>query len=80
MKKLSIFTLAVILVLGLTACGRKNNNEPTTVPTTTAPSTTPTILPTEPMTTNIPDPSVDTSMPSMSDATAGMDTTETTGK
>ena len=86
MKKFSLITLAIIVLVSLTACGRKNNTPSTTAGTTagtTAPATTATIIPTDPMTTNIPDPSVDTSMPDMTDGTDTTifdGTTESTGK
>ena len=81
MRKFSVLTIALVLIIALAACRRGNNNEttpstaPSTRPTTatqaptTRPSTAPTILPTIDPTldTNIPDPSVDTSMPDMTD-------------
>lgn len=66
MKKAVIFTLAVMMALGLCAC-RMDTNEPTTTnPVTEPPATTPsTAAPTDPepiidptLDTNIPDPSV----------------------
>ena len=77
MKQLFAIALALVLVIGLRACGR-NREEPTTAPTvqtTTTPTTAatvPTTRETEPildptMQTNIPDPSVDTSMPDMTE-------------
>ena len=77
MKKLFSITLALVLIFALTACGCQAQDKtpattaPTTVPTTvptTAPTTEPTLASTVPsmdptLETNIPDPSVDTSMP-----------------
>ena len=75
MKKISIIALMLIVTLSLAACGRRNDKE--TTPTTTAPTTQATIFPsTDPIIeTNIPDPSVDTSMPDISDM---MDDTNST--
>lgn len=82
MKKLGVLLLAVVLILALAAC-RKRNNTPETTPTvattvpTTVPETTPVLPETMPtLETNIPDPNVDSSMPGMND---GTDTTENTG-
>lgn len=74
MKKFSIIALAIIMAVAFVACGRKKDNNETTVPTTTAATTTPTttaptILPDPTLGTNIPDPSVDTTMPDMTDGT-----------
>ena len=73
MKQLLAMTFALALVFSLSACGRRRE-EPVTVPTTapTTMATTPTIAATthetEPtMSTNIPDPSVDTGMPDMTE-------------
>ena len=77
MKKLFSITLALVLIFALTACGCQAQDKtpattaPTTVPTTvptTAPTTEPTLASTVPsmdptLETNIPDSSVDTSMP-----------------
>ena len=56
MKQITIFALVAVLVLSLTACGRKKDDmvkDPTTVPTTQQPVTTnPTTA------TNIPDDKV----------------------
>ncbi len=41
MKKFGMLALTVILVLSLCACGRRDNRNPTTEPTTIAPTTTP---------------------------------------
>lgn len=71
MKKFITFLTALSLACAMAACGRRMDSPATTAPTTrpttapttrptTAPSTEATILPT--METNIPDPSVDTSM------------------
>lgn len=72
MKKLFTVALALVLTFSMAACGCQAQDKtpattaPTTVPTT-APTTTPTTAPTMPMDptveTNIPDPSVDPSMP-----------------
>ena len=85
MKQLFAIALALVLMIGLSACGR-NRKEPVTTPTTqatTTPTTTatvPTTRETEPimdptMATNIPDPSVDTSMPDMTDLLPGEEAT-----
>ena len=85
MKKSFALLMAVCMLISLCACGRKKPAEttPTTVPTTTA-TTAPTTHATMPTTdptleTNIPDPSVDTSMPDMTELmpSDGMET-ETT--
>ncbi|MBO5836541.1 MAG: hypothetical protein J6Q92_01460 [Oscillospiraceae bacterium] len=78
MKKISIIALMLVATLSLAACGRRD--EPDTTPTTTAPTTEMTIFPsTDPIIeTNIPDPSVDTSMPDMTDMIDGMDGTDNT--
>ena len=79
MKKISIIALMLILCLSLAACGRRN--EPDTTPTTTAPTSEATIFPsTDPIIeTNIPDPSVDTSMPDMTDMLDDTNATDDTG-
>lgn len=79
MKKFAIIALALVMTLCLAACGRRNNNE-TSAPTTTA-STTDTIIPNMDPTiaTNIPDPSVDTSMPMFTDGTEDTTGTNSTG-
>ena len=51
MKKYLAFLAAMILVLGLAACGSgkgSETTEPTTLPPTTEPTTVPTTVPTEP--------------------------------
>ncbi len=59
MKKCSIYALTIILVLSLAACGRSNDTQDSGM--TILPSMDPTI------TTNIPDPDVDTKMPMYTD-------------
>lgn len=82
MKQLFAIVLTLIMVCGLCACGRKPaETMPTTMPATTAATTTPTTAATMPtmdptLETNIPDPSIDTSMP---DATDMLPTDETDG-
>lgn len=70
MKKFSIIALALVVMLCFAACGRRNNNE-TSAPSTTASDFNNTIIPNMDPTidTNIPDPSVDTSMPMYTDGT-----------
>ena len=83
MKKIALFIMGAVMTLSLCACAC-NNTAPATTPTTTAPTTRPTTvpttapptMPTETFTvpipeTNIPDPSVDTSLPegTMNDTT-----------
>ena len=82
MKKISILVLVLTLCGAMAACGCMNSQQPGTsdgtTPTdtsTTAPSVLPDITPT--LETNIPDPSVDTSMPDFTDATDTTDTTDT---
>ncbi len=77
MKKISIFTLVIVLTAFLTACGRSNNN-PTSIPTASTPTTGVTILPDPTIGTNIPDPEVDTSMPMYTDGTGSTDATNNT--
>lgn len=74
MKKISMIVLALVMAFSLVACGRRNNNE-TSAPSTTASDRNPTIIPDmDPtITTNIPDPDVDTSMPMYTDGTEGTD-------
>lgn len=76
MKRFSIIALVFVLSLSLAACGRRKNNEMTVPTTTEATSNTimPDIMPT--IETNIPDPSVDTSMPEYN---FGTDATDHTG-
>ena len=72
MKRIAIFIMGLVLAFSLCACAC-DNNAPATTPSTTnapttAPTTTPTTTPMETFTvpvpeTNIPDPSVDSSMP-----------------
>ena len=75
MKKICIFALVLVFALSLAACGRKDNNE------TSSPSTDMTIIPDIDPTigTNIPDPSVDTSMPLYTDGNGMTDETGNTG-
>lgn len=72
MKRISIIVLTLLLTLSLAACGRRNDAG------TNMPSTDATVLPDmDPsFETNIPDPSVDTSMPMYTD---GTDSTHDTG-
>ena len=74
MKKISIVILVFVMALSLAACGRNNNNAPGTSAATN-PSTDMNILPDMDPTldTNIPDPSVDTSMPIYTDGTDSTD-------
>lgn len=68
MKKIGIILTVIVLTLSLCACGRRDDTPTETTPATAAPTaaaTIPTIDPT--MGTNIPDPSVDSSMPDMMD-------------
>lgn len=77
MKKIIFLVMAMILILAFSGCGRKDPM-PSTTPET-RPSTIPATRPeseTMPEYTNIPDPSVDTSMPPMKDNF----TTEATGE
>ena len=69
MKKISIAVLAAILVLSMAACGRKQDNTPTTMPTTQPTKMTilPNIDPT--LDTNIPDPNINTEIPTYTDGT-----------
>ena len=69
MKKISIAVLAAILVLSMAACGRKQDNTPTTMPTTQP--TEMTILPNidHTLDTNIPDPNINTEIPTYTDGT-----------
>ena len=84
MKKLSMIALALVLSLSLAACGRGKNSETSAPTNTTANKSTfdPTIIPDMDPTleTNIPDPSVDTSMPMDTDITEGTDNMDTTKK
>ena len=74
MKQIIAIALTLVLIVGLCACGRRNKS-PETMPstvTTTVPVTTEPVVTTRPTTnptiaTNIPDPSVDTSIPEMTD-------------
>lgn len=72
MKRISIIAFVLVLTLSLAACGRRNDTN------TSQPSTDATILPDMDATidTNIPDPSVDSSMPMYTD---GTDSTDSTG-
>jgi PBP1b-binding outer membrane lipoprotein LpoB len=69
MKKISIAVLAAILVFSMAACGRKQDNTPTTKPTTQPTEMTilPNIDPT--LDTNIPDPNINTEIPTYTDGT-----------
>ena len=73
MKKISIYMLIFVIAVSLCACGRKNNNTPSSVMPSTDMSILPDTMPT--MGTNIPDPSVDTQMPIYTDGTDPTDTT-----
>ncbi|MBR4864315.1 MAG: hypothetical protein IKU07_07055 [Oscillospiraceae bacterium] len=85
MKKILIFTVAIILCFSLAACGRRDKAPVTTEPRATTsplPGMDPTILdPT--FETNIPDPGVNSTMPSIipdmsiPDFTDGSDPTAT---
>ncbi len=68
MKRIAIFIMGLVLAFSLCACACDNNAPATTPSTTIAPTTTPTTTPMETFTvpvpeTNIPDPSVDSSLP-----------------
>lgn len=66
MKRFCIIALAVVLGLSLCACRRNQdeNTEPSTEATTTAPTTLPTTPMMDPtIQTNIPDPSINTELP-----------------
>ena len=79
MKKIGIIMLALVIAVCLCACGRKNNETPSTVMPSTDIGILPDTMPT--LDTNIPDPSVDTQMPIYTegtDGTMGNDTTDTT--
>lgn len=68
MKNFGIILTVIVLTLSLCACGRRDDTPTETTPATaepTAAATIPTIDPT--MGTNIPDPSVDSTMPDMID-------------
>lgn len=78
MKKIGITCLTLALLLSLGACGMNDpstTTKATTMPHATTPATSHATTPsTKPSTnptdyTNIPDPSVDTSMPRMTDST-----------
>lgn len=88
MKKSFALLMAICMVISLCACGRNKPAEtmptttPTTVPATTAPTTHATMPSVDPtMETNIPDPSVDTSMPDVTEfmPTDGTETETTEG-
>ena len=72
MKRIFILAMAILVTFSLAACGRRKNNE-TTAPTGATNNTTfnDTIIPDMDPTleTNIPDPSVDTSMPMATEET-----------
>ena len=80
MKKISIIALGLIMAFSLAACGRSNNNTTDTTAATN-PSTDMNILPdmNPTLDTNIPDPSVDTSMPMYTDGTDSTTDTGTNG-
>ncbi len=74
MKTFFAITMALVLTLSLAGCTKKDDSQNTSAPSTSAsqPSTQPSTQATTPsmdptMGTNIPDPSVDTSMPEASD-------------
>lgn len=70
MKKISIFVLSLLLALGVAACGR-NNREENITPSNIQPSQSMPILPDMDPTldTNIPDPNINTEMPTYTDGT-----------
>lgn len=90
MKKFAILSLVLALAMSLSAC-RGADDKPTestaaptttVAPTTTAPTTMPSIPTTMPsLAPNIPDPSVDTSMPDTTiiPGTDGNNSTDSTG-
>lgn len=63
MKKITVFALILVIIICLTACGRRETAPETTAPDTSAPITEPITVPTIPDMTmpseNIPDPTVD---------------------
>ena len=65
MKKRSIIALVILLCLSLTACGRRNDKTDVTI----LPTMDPTIG------TNVPDPSVEQSMPMYTDGTESTNNT-----
>ena len=74
MKKITIAIMATLLVFIMVACGRRQDSNTNTTPSTqtTTQPTTMTILPDIDPTldTNIPDPNINTEMPSYTDGTA----------
>ena len=70
MKKISILVLSLLLALSIAACGRNNDKENVT-PSNAQPSQTTPILPDMDPTldTNIPDPNINTEIPSYTDGT-----------
>lgn len=70
MKKLIIVFVVVVLIISLNACGRRQDATPTTN-STTQPTTIPFIDPT--LDTNIPDPNINTEMPTYTDGTDPID-------
>ena len=76
MKRITIFFITALVAISLVACGRNNS----TPAESTAPSTDMNILPDMDPTldTNIPDPSVDTSMPMYTDGTENTTATDGT--
>lgn len=60
MKRFVVMSMILLLSVSFCACGKNKNPAPSTTTPTTQTSEMPTILPD--MDTNIPDPSVDTSM------------------
>ena len=70
MKKISLLLLALAMAFSIIACGRRNNDTPTVPPTILPDVTMPSLPEIDPtLDTNIPDPSVNTEMPSYTDGT-----------
>ena len=79
MKKITVYILALMLCVGLSACGRGNDTANTN-PETMLPSTDMNILPDTMPTggTNIPDANVDTQMPIYTQGTNPTEVTDST--
>mgnify|MGYP002513141085 CR=1 FL=1 len=68
-RKLLALFLSAAMMMSMAACGRKQDNTPTTMPTTQPTEMTilPNIDPT--LDTNIPDPNINTEIPTYTDGT-----------